>query len=588
MARLVWFLFIFLFSSTLSAEEIHILSAEVRGLHGTGGLQHAVLDKAKFLQKNGHNVKLVMPFYTVIDESGLDDFKVVSKDLRATFNNGGAIFTYDVVEFAHPENPELKVLAMKHNPGDGFANIFDNITTDGSKIYSHHPHEGEVFGVFGKQYRNYLDSIPYNLQPEVVILNDWHTGMAGAYLTEREDFFKIQVKNGSISSKAKKLPKVQGVVHNMKYQGVFGHDFFNWLGINERYFNSLDMHGNINYLKSLMVNSDYVETVSMQYAKEITTEEFGEGLHYITRDLAKRGKLSGLLNGIDPEKWNPNKPNIDDPDFKRLGFSSEDLLKEANNKRVGKERLVQSLFNEAPTDNTMVMALTARVDNQKGFAYLLGEEGLLNRVLSDNSIDLKIVLAGDPHGPREQSPLIQELEELQRKYPKKISINKFTPELERKFLYYADFYFGGSVFEPSGLAQMFSQSVGTVPIVSRLGGHVDSVIDGESGLLFDVVKRDGQINVNQTASNAHDAIKKASELMKNKNKFYKLRSYVSQIDNSWGKRVAYFEKFLDLASINAFNNPKLFNGNGPVNLSKIHAKMHAQGKFCFRAFSFLP
>lgn len=581
---------IFLFTSNLAFanQVIHLLSAEVRGLFGTGGLQHAVLDKAKFIKQSGHDVRIVMPFYASMEQLDLSGYKVLASNYNSYLNQGKAVFTYDIVEFSHPEMPELKVIAIKHKPGSGFGNMFHNITQNGSKVYSLHPHEGEVFAFFTKSYVTWIDNAPLNFQPDVVVLNDWHTSLASAYLTQRQEHYAQEVTSGKILGRTKKVPYVQGVIHNLRYQGIYGHDFFSWLDLDPKYFNSMDMHGNLNFLKTMMEHSDYIETVSRQYALEITTSEFGEGLESVTQKLARKGKLSGIINGIDPDKWDPQNPLIKDPEFAKLTFDAKAVLKKKNNKRVGRDLLIQKYFGEAASDNTMLIALTARVDNQKGYAYLLGEQGLFNRLLSDNSLDVKFLLAGDPHGPRNESPLVKELMALESKYPKKISVHAFDPQLERLFLYYSDFYFGGSVFEPSGLTQMFSQSVGTVPIVSRLGGHVDSVVDGKSGLIFDVVQPQGRLNVQATVDNAHRAFKRAQELTANESQFYKFRSQIMQIDNSWAQRIAYFEHFMDLASIGTFSGfegrPNPYGSKKPVDLVEIHKALHGQGRFCFRAY----
>ncbi len=571
-------LFLFLMAWNAQADVIHMMTAEVRGLFGTGGLQHATLDKAKFLVKAGHDVRLIVPYYTSLNELRLK--KRYQKGYQVQMNQGQSVFDYDMVEFPHPEVPEVKVVAVQHKPGLGFGNMFENITADGRKVYTLHPNETESFAFYCKAYVNWIDAKSARSQPDVVILNDWHTGAAGAYLKERKERILNRFSKRTRSLQGVKVPYVQGVIHNLKYQGVQGRDFFNFLDLDEKYFSAMDMGGNVNLLKNMMETSDYVETVSMKYASEITSPQFAEGLESVTGRLAMEGRLSGLINGIDPEKWNPQNPNIGDSEYD-FAFSTKDLLKDENGKEQGRKKLVKDFFGVEVKENTMVVALTARIDEQKGYSYYLGDDGLFEKVFNDPDLDIKFVIAGDPHGIRSESPYIQKLEALQKKYPDKISVNKFSPVLERKFLYYSDFYLGGSLFEPSGLTQMFSQSVGTVPIVSRVGGHVDSVLDGKSGILFDVIKSGTTLNKKATVESNYKALTKAQKLFKNKKEFNNLRSSITKIDNSWGNRVQYFQSFLELAQADFFKLDGSVNYNKwPIDLKEYHSRWSKTGKLC--------
>ncbi len=541
--------FFTLFAFNTYAEIIHSLSAEVRGLYGTGGLQHAVLDKATFIEKAGHNIKIVMPYYTSLDQLELKNIKVIANNLIVHHDQGHSNFMYDVVEFDHPEIPNQKVIAIKHNPGNGYSNIFDNITNNGTKVYSKHPNEGQVFGFFSKAYNQWMDQLNLNKQPDIVILNDWHTGFTAALLEERKDVYVNNIKNNKVNKFSKKVPYIQGVIHNLKYQGVFSPELFGWIGLDLKYFHGTEMYGQTNFLKTLLEYSDYSEAVSKTYSREITTTRFSEGLEDITQRLAREGRLSGLLNGIDPSAWNPNIPNTGLEEYDQFGFSDEDT----SNKSLGKKKLINDIFNIDPTDNTKLVALTARIDQQKGFDFLLGQNGTLEKVLANEDLDFKFLVAGDAHGDPNLSPYIQELKRLEAKYPNKIRTFSFSPQRERLFLYFSDFYLGASLFEPSGLAQMFAQSVGTIPIVSNVGGHLDSVKPGESGFIFKL----GNGN-DETVNNLYNKFKEVEHAYKAQESFRQLRESTMKTNNSWSQRVGSFQQFIELSHFNFFEKGNSF------------------------------
>ena len=573
-------LILFIFSFCAHAHIIHSLSPEIRDLFGTGGLQHAVIDKAIYIKKQGSDIKLVMPFYTILEERVLDNYKVLDSNLSIDLNHGQSVFTYDVVEFDHPVHRDLKIIAIRHKPGAGYDNIFNNKTSNGTKLYSLHPNDGETFGFFAKAYTNWIDKIKLNYQPDFVILNDWHTGFTSVLLEERKEKYLEDIKARKTPSFSKKIPYVQGVIHNLKYQGVFDPNVFGWVGLDLKYFHSTEMYGNINFLKTMLVHADYIEAVSENYSREILTKQFSEGLLDITKQVAAEGRLSGQLNGINPAAWNPQNPKIGIDGFDSLGFDLENL----QNKSRGRELLSEYVFGRMPKDNTLIIAMTARLDDQKGFGFLLGEDGTLNKVLSDKTINVNFVIAGDPHGDRTKSPIVQELIKLEERYPDKIKLFKFSPQLERMFLYFSDMYLGASIFEPSGLAQMFAQNVGTPPIVSKVGGHVDSVSDLKTGLLFELEYTNGVLDKSRSADNAYQRIKDAFEIFQDKEAKTSLIRNAMNLNNSWANRVYRFEEFMDL-SISSFyehKNPDRarYINNNTVDIDAAFKDYQKAGKLC--------
>jgi starch synthase len=122
-------------------------------------------------------------------------------------------------------------------------------------------------------------------QPDLLHVNDWPGSLAPAYLRWW----------GS------RVPTIL-TIHNIAYQGVFGRDRLQPLAIPEHAFhiNGVEFHNRLSFLKAGLFYADHVSTVSPTYAREITTEAFGAGLHGLTQGIAAEGRLSGIVNGIDP------------------------------------------------------------------------------------------------------------------------------------------------------------------------------------------------------------------------------------------------------------------------------------------------
>ncbi len=147
-------------------------------------------------------------------------------------------------------------------------------------------------------------------QRDVLHVNDWHCGLAPAYLRWQ----------------GADVPTIL-TIHNIAYQGLCDRDRMATLGIPERAFhiNGVEFHDRVSFLKAGLFYADHVSTVSPTYAREITTDACGAGLHGLMRGIAAEGRLSGIVNGID-ETWDPSQ----DPHLPHH-FEADDLSgKQAN------------------------------------------------------------------------------------------------------------------------------------------------------------------------------------------------------------------------------------------------------------------
>ncbi|HEX5327767.1 MAG TPA: glycogen/starch synthase, partial [Acetobacteraceae bacterium] len=260
-------------------------------------------------------------------------------------------------------------------------------------------------------------------------------------------------------------------IHNITHQGIFGAEHRHALGIPESAFgiDGVEFNGNISFLKAGLFYADHVCTVSPTYAGEITTEALGAGLHGLTRGLAERGQLSGIVNGID-ESWDPRC----DPHLP-FHFDAEDLR--------GKETiagLVRTGLCLTPSDGPL-FGVVSRLVPQKGLDIVAAAA---NDIVSAGG-QIAILGLGEPATERM-------LNKVARRHHDQIGLLVgFNEPMARRIVGGSDFCLMPSRFEPCGLTQMQAQRYGTLPIAHATGGLADTIEDGATGFLFSNFSADG-------------------------------------------------------------------------------------------------
>lgn len=282
-------------------------------------------------------------------------------------------------------------------------------------------------------------------RPDVIHCHDWQTALVPVYLRvlyhSNPDYDRI---------------KTVFTIHNIEYQGQFGREIMkNVLGIEEKEFYNgfMEQKGAVNFMKSAIVCSDWVTTVSPTYAQEIQTPEFAHGLDGILR--FHRGKVSGIINGISKKAFNPRTD-------KRLfaKYSASDI----SGKSVNKEEL-QKMLNLPVNPDIPLIGMVTRLVNHKGMDLVTQ---VLDQIL-DRELQLVVVGTGDWHYE-------QYLKDLQWQYPSKLSVHiAFNPDLAQKVYAGCDMFLMPSRSEPCGLAQMIALNYGTIPIVRATGGLRDTI-----------------------------------------------------------------------------------------------------------------
>jgi starch synthase len=293
--------------------------------------------------------------------------------------------------------------------------------------------------------------------PTLVHANDWQTGLVPALL-----------------SLEPARPATVFTVHNLAYQGLFPRPVFDRLGLPPEWWHpgALEFHGRLSYMKAGLVYADRLTTVSPGYAREIQTPDFGCGLDGLLRH--RSGALHGILNGIDTAEWDPARnPALARP------FHAGDLAARRANKRA-----LQDEFGLVPDDDALLLGNIGRMVEQKGIDLAIAA---LPAILE---LPAQVAILGTGEARYEQA-----LRDLARRFPGRLAVHVgYDEALAHRIEAGGDAFLMPSRFEPCGLNQLYSLRYGCVPIVHRVGGLADTVIDATpealaagtaTGVLFD-------------------------------------------------------------------------------------------------------
>jgi starch synthase len=253
-------------------------------------------------------------------------------------------------------------------------------------------------------------------------------------------------------------------VHNLAFQGNFDRSWLARLGLPEELFSveKLEFHGRLSFLKGGLVHAGAITTVSPTYALEIQSPGLGCGLDGLIRQ--RRDALTGILNGIDTEVWDPAR----DPYLAQC-YDSSSMEGKGSNKKA-----LQRRMNLAISDEPLI-GFVGRLTHQKGV-------DLIAAALPEiAALPAQVALLGT--GERE---LEGALVAAAARHPGRVAVRVgFDEPLAHLVEAGADIFLMPSRFEPCGLNQMYSQRYGTPPVARATGGLADTIIDGQTGFLFE-------------------------------------------------------------------------------------------------------
>src|SRR5262245_55476599 len=418
------------------------VASEAMPFAKTGGLADVIGALPVALARLGHDVDVVMPRYrgvTAGQESG-----------RITVRLNGQVADAGVW-IASNSGPESSALFGKDTPAvprqGGVRRIFIDYPPyfDRDFLYGtagqDYPDNPERFAFLAVAAVEWAASVPDHF--DVVHGHDWQAGLVPMLL-----------RTGRVPSKLIPTPAVF-TIHNLAYQGVFDASWLPRLGFgwDLMRIDALEYWGRISYLKSGLMFSNLITTVSPRYAREIETPEFGFGFDGILR--YRTDDVVGILNGIDYDQWDPARdPYIPEP-YDEHNLSGKRAAKRALLERFG-------LAGDGSALERPLVGLISRLVDQKGFDLIAG---IADEIVG---LDASFVLLGT--GERRYEDLWLALA---ARHPDRVAAKiGFDEPLAHLIEAGADLFLMPSRFEPCGLNQMYSLRYGTVPLVRAVGGLV--------------------------------------------------------------------------------------------------------------------
>jgi len=409
--------------------KVVFVASEVVPFAKTGGLADVAGALPLALEKFGCEVSIFLPRYPGVESAGFEIKKLDNGLSTARIGRGVEVFFVEHDDY------------FRRNGlyGDQKGDFKDNL---------------ERFQFFCVKVLQVLDN--WKEPPDIIHCHDWQTALIPVYL--RAFPRQNRLRN----------TKTVFTIHNIAYQGIFPKDKVPKLNLDHNQFFQLGMEyfGQINLLKSGIVNSDVVSTVSPQYADEIQTKAYGCGLDGVLR--ARQDKVLGILNGIDGKYWDPQTDRLIP-----YRYSGEDIERKLNNKAV-----LQNLYGFATEPKVPLFGFVGRLAQQKGLDLLAGAMEILSRM------DLQIAILGV--GDQKYQDMLRHLS---TRFSAKLRLLlKFDEEIAHQIYAGSDFFLMPSQYEPCGLSQMISLRYGTIPVVYKTGGLADTIqshVNGGNGFVFE-------------------------------------------------------------------------------------------------------
>ena len=378
-------------------------------------------------------------------------------------------------------------------------------------LYEHYD-DGERYAYFC---RAVLEMLPHiGFYPDILHAHDWQGALSIVYLTR---LFRPRAEYAGI--------KTVYTIHNIEYQGKYDFSILgDVFGLGEDSHGILEYDGRINLMKGGIVCADLVSTVSPRYASEICTAEYAHRLEYIIGD--NRGKLRGILNGIDYHYYDPE--NDAEIPFR---FSSGNLSEKVKNKTELQKELGLTVSKETP-----LLAIVSRLASHKGLDLVVE---IAQGLLSEH--DVQLVVLGK--GEERYESFFRETE---HRFPQKMrALICYDRSLSKRIYAAADIFIMPSRSEPCGLSQMIASRYGAVPVVRETGGLYDSIQSyrEEDGKLYG----NGFTFAGYSSHELYDRILSAVALYRGGEVWERFVKRVMETDFSWAVSAKkYLEMYQEL------------------------------------------
>ncbi len=429
-----------LFNTSKKPLKILFVASEAAPFIKVGGLGEVLSSLPKALRSIGHDARVMTPFYASIDKEKFP-MKMVKEGIA--------------VPSGSPDDPDIicNVKVTKDSSLSSFICYF----LENQEYYEK---RGKVYGYdddaarWALLCRGTLEFLRQGSDwiPDVIVASDWQGGLIPNYMKTEYAGDPVLSKIATVFS-----------IHNLYFQGKFDHRFTTDLDFDDGQSTIPAISDprllKTNFMRRGIRYADIINTVSENYAKEITTKEYGEGLQNLLQE--RRVRLFGILNGIDNDANNPEtNPYLD------RNYSIKSLSDRVRNKIA-----LQKKFNLKEDASVPIFAFVSRFSEQKGISLFTET---LEPLLTHLDFQLIVLGTGD-------SKYMTFFSELEKKYPQVATHLSFDPILPHMIYAGADVVLIPSRFEPSGLTQMEAMRYGAIPLVRGTGGLADSVIDYSPG-----------------------------------------------------------------------------------------------------------
>lgn len=423
---------------------LHVAS-ELYPLLKTGGLADVTAALPAALIEQGADARLLLPGFVSVAE-GLADLRPVAR-LEQTFGAPQAS-----LELGRVPGSDLPVYMIR---ADAFYARPGNPYLDAEHVpYGDNAQRFALLGWTAARLAQHVDPA---WAPQIVQAHDWHAGLVPAYL-------RAAARERGLPP-GRSLARTVFTIHNLAYQGVFPAQQFASLALPNDFFDmhGIEFYGQLSFLKAGLYYADKITTVSPTYAREIQTVAQGGGLEALLRGRAH--DLVGILNGVDYSVWNP----ATDASI-AAHYSAGHMSGKLRCKTALQARLKLAEKHDAP-----VFGVVSRLTEQKGLDLLLGA---LPEIVARGG-QLVVLGTGD-------ASLEQGFTRAARQHPEAVAVELgFDETLAHMIVAGADVIAVPSRFEPCGLTQLYALAYGALPLVHRVGGLADTVVDASLENLAD-------------------------------------------------------------------------------------------------------
>lgn len=467
---------------------ILMASTEMAPLARTGGLGDVVEALPAELERRGHEVSVILPFYRSIRENRA--VKTKRTGVEITVQVGPRRIETEILETCAPNNTQVFLVRRDE--------YFDR---------------SEIYGADGRAYEDNTERFIFfskaavelarrvNPAPDIIHAHDWQTALLPVFVRDQELPFKTVL-----------------TIHNIAYQGSFWGLDFGLTNLPGHYFSAsgVEYYGRLNFMKGGVLFADAVTTVSERYARDIQTPEYGAGLDPVLREHSS--KLTGILNGADYTTWNPATDKLIPKKY------SPDSLA---GKKACRDKLLEQV-GLAKNPRGPVFAMVTRLAEQKGFDILLP---LLDRLLAD---DVRLIILGEGDAGYRRELLVAS-----KRHAERFAFRTgFDDRLSHLIEAGADVTLIPSHFEPCGLSAMYSLKYGTIPVARASGGLHQIIQDydpttgtGNGFLFFDY-----------SPEALWDAIGRAKKFFADEDGWKQIMLRAMSADFSWSAAAEGYEK----------------------------------------------